>query len=298
MGIEGKVIALDAEGALIIDEIRGGAAQAGLERLLVSAFPVPAGASFFDDFPVWDERHGFDVCRLGAYVGSRLIASACARMTRLASGAPVAIVGAVATDESWRGKGVASSLVAQLLSRIEKRGLAGIFLWSGQREFYSRLGFDVYGDQARVALAELPAFRSEEMSFGTGWVPSLMPYLLTRAGGLRIEAKDLAWVASHRNIQWFWTGSAEAPSSYAAVGKGIDLAGIVHEWGGDVQVLRALLAHIAERVPGAELISPVSRLVELGAEPGSEIREPLCLAKILDPTQMPEELWFWGLDGA
>src|SRR5690349_19889032 len=98
-----------------LDMISGADSTRQLSDLLEDAFEVPVGRRFFDDFPVWDEEivaAGEKLARFGAFSSNgELAASACARIADLKIGkgrVTVALIGAVATREKYRGAGLAS----------------------------------------------------------------------------------------------------------------------------------------------------------------------------------------------
>jgi predicted N-acetyltransferase YhbS len=285
--------------------IHGPMAAEKLDALLTRCFQVPPGSSFLDDFPVWDERYGLDARRLGAFDGDRLVASACGRMAtlRTAEGElPVALIGAVAVDAAWRGRGLASALVSGVAdwARLERRA-AMTLLWSGEHELYARLGFVPFGRQARVPLAAIDKRSISDAPVHSGWVPGIFGCLRGRSGGLALKASDRDWIAAHKNVSWWWTGPAERPTAYAAVGRGIDLGGIVHEWGGDRRSLLRIFATLDARVPGLELLASPAMLKEYVVRTESLNVEALCLAVVHDAERVRkagDSIWLWGLDGA
>jgi hypothetical protein len=107
-----------------------------------------------------------------------------------------------------------------------------------------------------------------------------------RENGLALQSSDRQWLSAHKNVQWYWSGSAERPGAYAAIGRGIDLQNIVHEWGGNAAELRALLGAIHRDHPEAVLLGPPALLRKYGFETGSAAPEFLALVRILDPARV------------
>ena len=101
--------------------------------------------------------------------------------------------------------------------------------------------------------------------------------------GLSISAADESWIRAHANVQWYWTGSPEAPTAYAAFGRGMDLPNMVHEWGGDQWELRSIFKRICERNPAAELLANAKLLYDFGFPAALGDLEYLCMSKILNP---------------
>jgi len=273
-----------------IGKIAGAAGRAQMSVLLDRAFPVPAGAHFFDDFPIWDEEivpSGGAVLRLGAFEGEKLLSCAAIRVAELkipgsTKRLACAVIGAVATAEDARGQGHASLLVEELERAARQERVSLLLLWGSEHSMYRRLGFELCGRQAVARLARLPVGTgTAAAAVRTGWVDGLWGCLARRDDGLALTAADRAWVGAHRNVEWFWTGSAADPSAWAAIGRGIDLGGYVHEWGGDPAALMEVLGAVQARHPQALVLGSERGIQALGLEPDAV--EGLCLAKVLDP---------------
>jgi GNAT superfamily N-acetyltransferase len=306
------------------DALNGPDSREKLAKLLDQSFPVAveSGSHFFDDFPVWDENLDIDrerTLRLGAFHNDRLVGSACVKLSLFRSSTaagspawPVALIGAVATDPSWRGKGLASSLVSSAVEWSQSSGAGLALLWGSEHQLYQRLGFGLHGEQLRFPLRALqwalaPAKPSQVYQ---GWNPELFGLMQDRPGGQILTEADTRWISAHKNVLWFWTGTPDFPTAYLAVGRGIDLSGIIHEWGGEKSALARLLNHLALIEPELQLLGNRSLLEKFGisAEPEKVILESLCLAKILDPallegaplkavaSQLLTRFWVWGLD--
>jgi GNAT superfamily N-acetyltransferase len=276
----------------VITDDRG---RAQLEELLALSFPVPKGASFFDDFPVWDSP---GVTRIGGYVGDRLVTSAAVRTSYFkASHRPfkAGLVGAVSTHPEFRGQGLASHAVSLALNWAIDQGAALVALWGSEHSLYRKLGFELAGAQFRTPLASLTLPRPAAGSpIGRGWVPSLFPLLQRRVGGCVLHATDEAWLARHKNVEWYWIGSPKAPRAYAALGRGIDLEGIVHEWGGEPEAVRELLGFIAGSRPDASVIGTASALLEHGFDSDATLGEYLAMMRVSDASAI---LNAFGIEG-
>lgn len=287
--------------------------------LLNRSFPVPPGASFLDDFPAWGSK-GSDVLRVGGFFKGRLVSCAGARLSKLktARGAlPIGIVGAVASEKEFRGRGLASRAVESALDWLRNRGARLAVLWGSEHRMYQRLGFELCGMQGRIPLSEIHGIRKIGgkglgkkglvggglgEGLGEGWTSGLFPRLQQREGGLELRESDRAWIKAHRNVKWIWSGSPTRPTAYAAIGKGMDLQGMVHEWGGSVPELMGVLAEVYLKWPDAVLLGPPRALERLGTSTSSLALEYLCMAKPLDGSTLQEwegaPLWFWGLDSS
>ncbi|OFZ54607.1 MAG: hypothetical protein A2428_06100 [Bdellovibrionales bacterium RIFOXYC1_FULL_54_43] len=287
---------------LCVDVIEGERANRQFGNLLDKAFGAVEGAHFFDDFPVWDERYGNpdQVLRAGVFAGKRrdLICSSSVRLADLrispARQLSVAIIGAVATDPRYRGHGFASRAVSLCVEWAAQRGAVAAFLWGSEHALYRRLGFELCGEQVRLPLRALTRLASaKRTAVHAGWCSGISECLKTRPYGLVVHDSDLAWLKAHKNVRWFWTGDSSRPSAYAGLGRGMDLCGLVHEWGGATEDLFAILAHIGEQFPESALLGYPRLLSETGLLGDSSDcfglePEYLCMARILDPGKLYE----------
>ncbi len=285
------------------EKLQGSEGRARMCELLDRAFPVPKGSSFFDDFPVWDPLNDSvdsRVARFGAFgPDGRFLSLAAVRMALLDAPAgplPAAIIGAVATDEAARGQGLASRTVSVALQWAMDQGAAVALLWGAEHSLYRKLGFELCGEQILAPLAFVPlpplpagsAASLELMGIGRGWTPALFDALRERRFGVRLQLHDQTWLAAQKNVEWYWTGERNKPSAYAAIGRGIDMQNIVHEWGGEPSELAMLLSRLLADRPGSALLGPRSLFESYGFEKAithAQI-EYLCLARVLNPARV------------
>lgn len=284
---------LSTEG-LRVTLIRGPEGKAQFSALLDQGFQIPAGSHFFNDFPIWDESLApvNQTLRIGIFHHETLVACAGLRMAGLkANGGgvlPIGMIGAVATHESWRGRSLATQLVSYLVDHAKKQGAAITMLWGSEHSLYEKLGFQLCGTQVRIPLMTLDLGQGPAPGarIGMGWNPALLGCMQRRTAGLALSQNDLLWLSSHKNVHWLWSGNPASPSAYLAVNRGIDLFGMVHEWGGEWNELAELLACVRKVQPEAELLgSPLTyaNYPVLDAAQASMPREFLCMGKVVDP---------------
>ena len=278
-----------------------------VERLLAECFPVPAGSSFFDDFPIW--RHRPDAEWLAVRSGDGIVA--CAGLVTgvwKVPGGPrlrVARVGGVATHPSLRGQGVASLLVEALIERARRLELDAVVLWGTDSPLYSRLGFKSRGVQLRAPIAPLleggsrapSALRLEE-GFDATILP-LMQQARDHSGGVELVPSDLEWISEHKNTHWARVLDGQGRLvAYGAFGRGMDLGLQLHEFWGEGEALAMIMRWAHSIDPSAEIMGPGS---VLSARVGSTaVSESACLMLPLGPSaeRLAESaIWFWGLDG-
>lgn len=288
--------------------------------LLDHAFHLESGSHFLDDFPVWDPNLSVpDVYRAGVFVDHTLVACGGVRLAKMhlnensLQAATVAIIGAVATHSNYRGGGFGTQVVQHLTNWAEKRGATCVILWSSELEFYRRLGFHSCGEQIRLDLFDftkdfLPVEKPENsQQVYSGWNPHLFDLVRKRRGGLALEQEDLSWFTAHKNVKWFYCGDPSQPKAYAALGRGIDLKDLVHEWGGDHSALAQIFQEVCKQTSAG---GPISLLgseylfqwlgtsTDCRSYPG--LRDPLCLIRFFSKRdcKLDSSFWFWGLDAA
>jgi hypothetical protein len=217
--------------------------------------------------------------------------------------ARLAIVGAVATEERFRGQGHSR----QALERIELAacgaGAEGLILWSDQEEFYAKAGFTRVGRQQIYALGAMkePASLAPGRAV-FGWDETLVRALYEKHP-MRLDRPDSYWkaisdITSCTRVQW--CDPAGRVLAYLAYDRGHDLQGIVHEWGGEADALLSLVWTVLRNRPNLMWLThprmpdPISPLLGEPLVDGS-----LALLKSFGSSTTAEELadaWFWGLD--
>lgn len=324
---------------LQLDGISGKRKYQLFSNLLDLSFNLSGDAHFLSDFSVWagEEARG-GVIRVGAFgPAGRLAGCAAARTaTCYASNGKIklGIIGAVATDPLYRGRGVASDAVSFLLKWLESQDVAMTVLWGSDVGFYARFGFRPFGAQLMLGLKDYLETSHPQQARDVGkpsgivkqgWVDGIFNKMLQRRTGLKHELCDIEWIREHRHVEWFWMGSPEQPDAYVGYGRGIDLQGLVHEWGGDPGALRTLLSRVGELYPNAKILGSPELLgrPRMGAQTLglALIHQPEVILKAygLPKERLPEApletlkdprtifgdernpglpLWFWGLDSA
>jgi GNAT superfamily N-acetyltransferase len=280
------------------------------QDLLDQCFKLPPASHFLQDFPVWQPdldvsgRHQIGIFHLnGQGSGDLLVSSASARLVevQLQDGSIIrgAVIGGVATRPGWEGKSLASQCVSDVLEWARKQQAQIAFLWGSEHSLYQRLGFDLWGQQIRIPLkGNLPAAYSSGTNVHRGWTPHLYSCLQSRPFGFVLKPEDRTWFQAHSHVEWFFSGTHDKPTAYAALGRGIDLHHLVHEWGGEPHDLYRVLQEVQRLDPQAEILGPVGPLKALGFSVDKEKTEYLCLAKELSGKIDPKSVWIWGLDSA
>jgi predicted N-acetyltransferase YhbS len=248
-----------------------------INQLVSKAFGYQPPHQFFDDFPIWSSNQ---VLNLGIFDGEKLVSHVgihFAEIFATVGKCPVALIGAVATDEAYRGKGLSSALMKEALRVADERKCDWTFLWGSEHEFYQKMGFYLAGSQCRVLLATLPGVLTHrEPKIKTGITEEIFKYLLHRKTGMVLKPEDREWFFAHKTVKWFYL---EEPFAFVAFERGLDLGHLVHEWGGDEDQIKTLLSHVLSYDPQAQILGAYDELVKMGAEELSMVEEFLCLAR-------------------
>jgi GNAT superfamily N-acetyltransferase len=227
------------------------------------------------------------------------IASACAILRRdLVLGdhrVRAGFVGSVATDPRFRGRGLASRVLEAAEAELRKRGAWIACLWADDAPFYEQRGWRAFGAERDVVVSPALASKLPEPSgarpLSRDDVTAV--HALYRRHTTRVDrtASETSALLDCPRMSVLVRERASAVVAYACMGRGRDLADVIHEWGGEAEDVAALVrAHVERRAAlgdqsNAFLISPVdemalaSRLAELGAPNSTGI---LGLAKLLD----------------
>ena len=188
----------------------------------------------------------------------------CARGSQL----PAGLIGLVYTDPDFRGRGNAQACVRACLEDLRASGAWIAALWSDLPEFYARLGFRPAGRE--IFLGVDPEACLEALT-GLGVLPGVVTTgpprpedfeaLETLYGAHPVRAvRDpgaLAQYAACAETDFLVARLAGRPVAYAALGRGDDFRGIIHDWAGSAEGVLACLEALARPRGGAAwLIGP------------------------------------------
>lgn len=228
---------------------------------------------------------------------------------------PVALVGNVATDSSYRGCGIMTTLFANLWRTALKQGFHALILWSDLEDFYQKLGFTTCGQEYRFCFSrqELKRFSNNYQfllptidDFKANMLHEMLrlrPYSPSSLKRSTKEFKDLLRIPETIVLVSYENGELQ---SYFILGKGYDMIAVVHEWGAkSPDVVLGALKHIVEATSWEKiwLLSPLG----IGEQWLSAFRpfvesletHPLALAKFKEHSpvgKLLQESFIWGLD--
>jgi len=282
--------------------------QAELDALYGNCFPVEANHSFFEDFPVWNPALSIDRREqiVGRDQNGKILCSASLRIANLPqSENQIAMLGAVVCDLDHRGQGLASEAIEKILESklLESAQIRAVVLWGSEKSLYSRFGFDFGGTQKRGLLGQLvfPEFLPDPtLDVQLGWDDEIFHLMRGRETGLAHLEADISWLKKHENVVWFRIIRDGKTSAYVGVNRGIDLMGVVHEWGGSEMDLSILLSALKGENPNLQIIfhPDHEKKYSFFKKLDPFENDQLCMIKWYgEPDEkFLSSLWFFGLD--
>jgi predicted acetyltransferase len=203
-----------------------------------------------------------------------------------------AAIGSVVTNPTHRNQGLSRQVLDACLKQATDHGCDFAILWTNLFDFYRKLGFELAGTEISLTIpSQFRAPEAPELRFmETSRIdPDAMLRLYNQhtTGTLR-TADDIRKLLNIPNSRVFTAWDAENRlQAYAVEGKGADLDGYIHEWGGGVSKLIPLLKYaVQQEKRPLTLIAPshsanlIRQLEQLGAKQHSGI---LGMIKILNP---------------
>lgn len=160
----------------------------------------------------------------------------------------VAAIGSVVTDPSHRNQGLSQKILESCLLAAQKETADFAILWTDLFDYYRRFGFELAGTEISVVINS--ALQATPGTFRFMKSNKISPDAILRLYSQHTcttmrTAEDIRKYLQipNANVYTAWSTQNEL-LAYAVEGKGADLRGYIHEWGGGVSSLLPLLAHI------------------------------------------------------
>lgn len=225
----------------------------------------------------------------------------------------VGMIGLVYTDPGARGRGLARLCIEACCEALEYEGATIALLWSDKPDFYARLDFHPFGEEtrwiinaeicrdARRALGEASAAQDVLLDAPqeSDW-PDLEKLYSSKRFRVERAPGALAALAAAPETVCVIARRGGRAVAYAALGRGDDFQGVIHEWAGSPEDVLAcfeglclgwgpLLVHAGPE-PG-----PIGPALERSGAGVSE--DSFALARILEPKKRPPaSFYLWGFD--
>lgn len=162
----------------------------------------------------------------------------------------VAAIGSVVTDPDHRNQGLSQKILESCLLAAEKETADFAILWTDLFDYYRKFGFELAGTEISIVIDVIPQTAPAPFRFIKSNKISpdaiLRLYSQHTCGTVR-TAEDIRKFLQIPNSHVYTAWSTQNELlAYAVEGKGADLRGYLHEWGGGVSNLLPLLAHIRQ----------------------------------------------------
>lgn len=160
----------------------------------------------------------------------------------------VAAIGSVVTDDNHRGQGLSTQIVQDCLKSATEQSCDIAILWTDLFDFYRRMGFELAGSEVSFVIENDFATHPTPLRYSTDSKVSpdaiYRLYATHSVNSVRtIEETRKFLSIPQTKVYTAWEPNGQL-AAYAIEGKGIDLGGYIHEWGGSVPKLMALLSFI------------------------------------------------------
>lgn len=182
-----------------------------------------------------------------------MVVSACATLVRDflvgSLNLRVGLIGSVATHPDYRGRGLASQLLARAEQSLSHDGCMLAMLWADDPSFYDRRGWRPIGCETDFVIE---AWQEDRLAGATGiraagpddWAAIHRLYTMHPERVDRSLAETRALLAGP-NIETLVLQRSRDVVAYSCLGRGGDFARTVHEWSGaDVDVIALVRSHM------------------------------------------------------
>ena len=173
----------------------------------------------------------------------------------------VAAIGSVVTDSQHRNQGLSRKILDNCIVEASKQECDIAMLWTDLYEFYQKLDFELAGTEMSFVFEQEFAQPVADLKFlKTALVSAEAIHRLYQQHTVTSvrtvdEIKKFLQIPNSK-IYTAWNSNNQLVA-FAIEGKGVDLNGYIHEWGGSVQALISLLSFIRkDKGTSITLISP------------------------------------------
>ncbi|KHD89726.1 MAG: acetyltransferase [Bdellovibrio sp. ArHS] len=160
----------------------------------------------------------------------------------------VGAIGSVVTDDNHRGQGYSTQVISDCLKSATEQSCDIAILWTDLFDFYRRMGFELAGSEISFVIEDSFDVAPNNLRFSTD--SKVSPDAIYRlysshsVNSVRtIEETRKFLSIPQTKVYTAWESNGQL-AAYAIEGKGVDLGGYIHEWGGSVSKLMALFSFI------------------------------------------------------
>ena len=234
--------------------------------------------------------------------GARLVSQCAFRIAnaRTAAGPRrIALLGSVVTDPDFRGQGLAQRVVRATLETVRHEGADLAVLWAEEPGLYARCGFAPGAEETCCVVEATTGLRAGDFvrQATIHDHPRLHELHAQKPLGVERSLRMMSALLSTPGLSTFVLERDGAVVAYACTGKGADLHGWWHEFGGSDEDVAELLPRALELAgqPQALAIVPPYRhalvrelgpacidVAQVGGPMAAGLREPVAPALFVD----------------
>lgn len=203
-------------------------------------------------------------------------------------------IGSVVTDPNYRNQGHSKNLIGECVELARSQQCDIAILWSNLHDFYRKLGFELAGTEISLLIDKPLTDCQSDLRFSSD--PKIAPDAIFRLYSNHTVAsvRTIEETRKYMNIPqtkiytaWEKNGTLAA---YAVEGKGADLGGYIHEWGGQVSKLIPLInyIHTQKKAPLTVIVPRhAQNLITQVLQRGAAAHEGfLGMIKVINPDQL------------
>ncbi len=160
----------------------------------------------------------------------------------------VAAIGSVVTDEAHRDQGLSRQIITECVQLAEQQNCDVAILWTNLFDFYRKMNFELAGSELSFIIDKPVGEAQPGVRFSTD--AKIAPEAVLRlysqhsvASARTLEETRKFLSIPETKVFTAWDANNQLVA-YAIEGKGADLSGYIHEWGGSVTHLLSLLSYI------------------------------------------------------
>ena len=160
----------------------------------------------------------------------------------------VGAIGSVVTDSERRGHGLSQQILKECLAEAYRQDCDVAVLWTNLYDFYRKLNFELAAYEESIVIDKEFTANTQGLRFLKGTNVSAEAihrlYAQHTVGSVRNIEEIRKFLSIPNTLLYTAWDSQGQLAAYAVEGKGADLNGYIHEWGGSVSKLLALFSWI------------------------------------------------------
>lgn len=173
----------------------------------------------------------------------------------------IGAIGSVVTDSNHRNQGLSRKIIDECLQEAKRQECDLAMLWTNLYEFYQKMDFELAGSEMSFVFEKEFQVPAHQLRFlQTQQVSAeaiLRLYSQHTVTSVRTAEEIRKFLQIPQTVVYTAWDQSNQLVAYAIEGKGADLTGYIHEWGGSVPHLLALFSHIRkERKAPFTVIAP------------------------------------------